>query len=332
METSSFDAGIPPRAHSFRERENACLRLFNAALRAGNTFWHICTPGNGQAIIFRCRDDYAFGMTAVATCAHDAGVTIITFELMSNHVHFIIRARSKEAALDFFRRFRKRLQRYFSDHGKIRDLTGFDCGEPVAIEDLDAVRNQIVYTNRNNYLVDPNQTPFSFPFGANACYFNPWAKNAAGKRLGELSKRAQAQILQTKKQGYPDHFQIYDGYIHPASFCDISFGEEMFRDARHYFYKLSRDIEAFKNLSEVLGDTVYYTDDELLGTVYALCHKNYSVDKPAMLPLVDKQDLARTLHFDYRADNKKIARLVNLSEAAVDALFPLSANSRRKNG
>ena len=263
-------------------------------------------------------------MVLSAICAYDAGVRIITFELMSNHVHFILICASKENASDFLELFRKRLTRYFQSIGKPRDLTNFKS-DPIAIKDLESLRNQIAYTNRNNYVIDPDQTPFSFPDGANAYFFNPFAKAQNGKRFGDLSDRAKIKLLHSKKIDYPDDYMVADDCIIPTSFCDITFGESVFRDARHYMYKITRDVESYKELSVMLGDLEFYTDDELNGIIYSISKKRFSQDKPSFLTSSQKNEIARELHYDYKADNAKISRLLHVPLAVLDSMFPMNA-------
>ena len=314
------------RPNSFNEKESACRAMFEATLASGQTFWHVCTPGTNQAIIFRSPEEYKFAMNAVATSAHDAEVRIITFEIMSNHVHFIILCRNKEAAKAFFELFKKRLIRYFRELREPRDFSLF-VADPIAIESLESLRNQIAYTNRNNYVIDPDQTPFSFPYGANAYYFNPFAKSMSGKKFGDMSDRAKMRLLHSKKIDYPESFIVLDGMILPMSFCDIYLGERFFRDARHYMHKITRDVESYKELAELLGDLEYYTDDELVGIVYSICRKNYGQERPSLLSVNQRNELARTLHYEYKADNAKISRLLQLPRRVVDAMFPMSSKS-----
>ena len=78
------------RERSFNDKEYRCKRVFEWAVRRYGGVWHLCTPGKKQSVIFR-GDDYVYGMTLVAMCAHDCpDVQIITFELMSNHVHLVV--------------------------------------------------------------------------------------------------------------------------------------------------------------------------------------------------------------------------------------------------
>ena len=312
---------FPPIGHSFIEKESRCKKIFERALRYFGPFYHLHSPEK-HPVIFRDPGDYAYAMTAVAMCVADCpGIRIITFELMSNHVHFVICGR-KEDVLAFFELFKKRLRKYFEMRRMAVDLSRF-VGDTVDIFTLDSLRNQIGYTNRNHYVVDDAYTPYSYPFSAGNCYFLPVNQKRADCYFKDLSVREKRSMLHSHQIDYPASYAIIDGYFSPASYCMIRFGENVFRDARHYFFKISRDIEGYKEIAEVLGESIFYTDDELNAVIYKICNKSYNGERATLLPQSDKIDLARKLHFDYNADNAKIARLIKLPISIVDALFPI---------
>ena len=308
--------------HTFFEKEDRCKRVFQMTLRQYKSIWHLCTPGEKQAKIFKKNEDYKFAMTLVAMCAYDCpGVQIITFELMSNHVHFVLCGTEVEV-LAFFDLFKRRLRLYLAKNRDRTNLTHFCCDNPIAITTLESLRNQIGYTNRNNFVVDPDQTPFTFPYGANSYFFHPLAKERPYSLYADLSILKKRAFVHSKAIDYPDSFQIVDGYFSPMNYCRIDIGEGVFRDARHYFHKLSKEIESYKEIAAVLGDAIYYTDDELGDVVYRICKEKYNGQRATLLGKNDKLDLARKLHFDYNADNAKIHRLTGLSPETLRALFP----------
>jgi REP element-mobilizing transposase RayT len=323
MAKDFFDAAfcaVRPTGHSFLEKESRCKQLFEQALRQFGPFFHLHTPEK-HPIIFHNPESYQAAMTIIAMCAHDCpDIKIITFELMSNHVHFIL-CGDEDACRQFFALFKQRWNRYLHFRKIVVDLSGF-IEKTVPILTLESLRNQIAYTNRNNYVVDPSHTPFSYPYGAGNCYFLPVNKNRMDTRFGSLTIRKKRSLLHSHQIDYPADFAIIDNYISPASCCAISFGEQIFRDARHYFFKVSRDIESDKEVAKALGETVYYTDDELNVILYKKCQNDYGGQRATLLSQNDKQDLARMLHFDYNADNEKIARLLKLPPSLVDSLFP----------
>lgn len=310
------------KEHSFFEKEERCRRVFEWTLHKYGGVWHLCTPGQKQSVIFNDPEDFVYAMTLVAMCAHDCpGIKIITFELMSNHVHFII-CGSKKEVLTFFDLFKKRLQRYLSSNGKTVDLSNFDCEEPHPIDNLESLRNQIAYTNRNNFVVDPDQLPFGYPYGANSYYFLPIAKERQHGRFGELSILKKRQFVHSKQIDYPDTFTIVDGYFSPMNYCRLDIGEGVFRDARHYFHKLSKGVESYRDIAVMLGDAVFYTDEELFDIIKQYCHEKHGGQRASLLGWNEKMELARMLHFDYNADNAKIARLIKLPVETLNELFP----------
>lgn len=262
-------------------------------------------------------------MNLVAVCAHSfPAVQIVTFEVMSNHLHLLACGHMDEITA-YFELLGKKLRLYFIRRGEKVDLKRFECANLIAAETLDSCRNQIVYINRNNYVVDPDQTPFSYPFGANSYYFTPANKQHSEGTFGQLNKLDRRQLLHAREIDYPETWIMQSGFISPVNYVRLDIGEGMFRDARHYFHKVSRDVESYREIAAQLGETIYYTDDELISVVFRICRQSYDIATPALLPASAKIDIARTLHFDYNADNGKIARLLKLERAAIDALFPL---------
>ena len=261
-------------------------------------------------------------MTLMAMCAFDGPtVQVITFIIMSNHIHVVL-CGSEEDVLAFFAMFKRRLQRYLAGKGQRTDLAHFTCERPISIETLESLRNQICYTNRNNFVVDPGQTPFSYPYGANGYYFLPIAKERRDACFGDLTLREKRRLIHARSVGYPDSYVITDGYLSPMNFCRLDVGEAVFRDARHYFNKLSKGIESYREIAAQLGDAIFYTDDELYDIVRQICRDKYAGQRPALLGKNEKMELARLLRYDYNADNAKIMRLLRIPMEVLNQLFP----------
>jgi hypothetical protein len=72
----------------------------------------------------------------------------------------------------------------------------------------------------------------------------------------------------------------------------------------------------------MLGDTIYYTDDELFDVVRRVCKNKYDGQRPTLLGKNEKVEMARMLHYDYNADNEQIRRMLNLSLSYLNQLFP----------
>ena len=170
------------RPPSFGERERQCEELF---LSRG-PFFHLCTPGDDTLILFESEEDFCFSMNLIALVAHlTPGVRIITFEVMGSHIHIVAEG-TTSSLKDGFGQIRKRLYRYYHSTGRVRNLDDFQANI-IPIGDLAFLRNSVAYVNRNGYLVHPEHTPFSYPWGANRFYFNPDAKRRNDRYYRDLT-------------------------------------------------------------------------------------------------------------------------------------------------
>lgn len=306
---------------SFQEKENACRLLFEETQARLGRFYHLYTPGDNQEVLFTCDADFRYGMNVIASAALDTpGVRIITFEWMHNHIHVVL-AGSQDAIRAFFELLRKRMRRHYALSGRTVSFERFEA-RLKEIEELESLRNVVAYCNRNNYVVDPEETPFSYPFGANGYYYNLRAKCAGTGRYGDLTIQQKRALFHSHSIDYPGDLPLVDGYISPAGYCDIRLGERIFRDARHYFQKISRDMEAYAAVAAGIGDALYYTDDELYAAACRICAKSFGATRPSQATWQEKVELARTLHFKYNASNKQLQRILRLDPGALNDMFP----------
>ena len=282
----------------FREQEIRCEMQFR---ELGNC-WHVYTPEQFP-IVFGTNDDFKAGMNLVAICAIAfPDVKILTFEIMSNHMHLCVSG-LEERVKAFAAMLTKFLERYLKGTSRPIDLSEWNR-IPRQISDLNDIRNVIAYINRNGYLVNPELRRFH---GISDEY---------------LSQKYLRKTFHSRLLDGCCGLATIDGYVSPVSFCDISVAERLFRDARHYFYKVSHDIESQQNIAAELGERIFYTDSELYAFVISKCKTEYNVDSPPLLSREAKVLLAKVLHYDYNADNQQIARILRLDLQVLDSLFP----------
>ncbi|MCR4860219.1 MAG: hypothetical protein K5910_06115 [Bacteroidales bacterium] len=281
-------------------------------------FWHLCTPGTEQENIFLTPDDFRFGVTSAALCLRQP-VRIYASAVMSNHLHDIVSGPFSDC-LDYFDRRKRKIKSYLHSQGRTVDLRYFSVS-PIPVNSLDSLRREIVYVNRNGYVVHPGHTPFSYPWSTGAYYFNPAAK-AGGIPYNELSYKEKRSLCQGRIVALPDSVRVKDGMIHMPSFISLETGERLFRDAHQYFNLLSRSSEAYGEVARRLGDSVYLTDDELFTAVCSICRKQYGLSRPTSLAPNDKISLAVEMKQRYNASNGQIRRMLRLENRIVQELFP----------
>ena len=296
---------------NFNESERLCQSLFDSY----EDIWHLWTPEN-HGLIFPDDDSFKTGMNIIGISSRlFPDIVIITFELMTNHLHGTMAGKEQRIKL-LFATIKSFLKRKLC-----ADLTNWDC-RLRKIESIKDARNVITYNNRNGFLINEDESPYSYPWGANRYFFNPEAKSRFYANCSTFGFDERRKACASHKADSIKDLKKLDGYVSPLSFCDIEAGEGLFRNASHYFYELSKNIESQKKIAEEIGERIFYTDNELFRVVVSLSNGKYNVDKPSLLPRDAKVEVAKTLHYDYNATNKQIIRMLNMDIYTVNALFP----------
>lgn len=295
---------------TFAESERLCRSAFDTC----GEVWHAYTSGKEIPIMFVSDDDMAFAMNVIALYAflYKDAVRIITFEVMNNHFHFVI-CGSENDIRDFFRSIVKKLKRTIPVAGNLKLKL-----KP--IKDLTGMRNNIVYTNRNGFVANPDHTPFSYPWGAGKYYYNNINITATFKEISYIQNR---KMYRGANADLPDDWLVIDGHIAPPSFCAIKLGMAMFRDAHHYFSMVSKNVEAYSEIATDLDDGKFLTDPELYFQLLRKVRNQYHVAGFGDLTKAQRLDVARTMHYDYRSSNGQIHRVLGFTLYEVDSLFPL---------
>jgi REP element-mobilizing transposase RayT len=261
-------------------------------------------------------------MNLVALCAAKFAdqLKILTFQIMSNHLHFVIECEEPVIG-EFFAFLKKRLQRYLANSGHLGSLSGF-IPNYFRINESRYLQNVIVYVNRNGYLVDRQSTPLTYEWGANRFFFNKFTHNELVVNVGQLSLEKRRAMFKSRNFEIPADYIVTQGYISPLSYCHITLAESFFKDANHYFHLSSRQIESYSSIAKELGDKVTYTDYEIYSAIMSLCIRRYEVKNPSLLDKDAKIEVAKIMHFDYNASNKQIKRVLRLDENVIESLFP----------
>jgi REP element-mobilizing transposase RayT len=303
-----------------------------AAFARSGPFWHLYTDGEKMEMYFTGPSDFLFGLALLGICtASFPHCRILTFALMSNHLHLIVVGQEKDVRA-FFALFKERLTRYLGGQHRFCRMQNFEAGL-FQIPDLRALRNEIIYVNRNGYVVSPDCTPFSYWWCAGMYFFNPMGWLLPSRTFASLTLRERRAMCHCRDAEFPPHYRVLANFcvgpgmaaepmLLPTSFCAIREAESYFRDAHQYFRRLSRDQEAFSEVARRLGDRIFLTDEELFGAVSALSAKEFGNSIPALLPASVKQEVARRMHYDYNASNKQIQRILKLPPVLVGEWFP----------
>lgn len=287
-------------------------------------FWHLCTSGKHQSSFFRDKEDYIYGMNLIAWAAseYQKDVKILTFQLMSNHFHFVI-ACEEQKIEEFFSFIYKKLHRYLAGEQRASELQRIDY-KAYKIDDIRYLRTVITYVNRNGYLASQNETPFTYEWGANTCFYNNLLYKIPTIPLSEMKLTQKREILKSRNFEINQQYKFIKeaGYIAPYSYCHIELAESFYRDAHDYYHLVSRQVETYSQIAKELGDTITYTDEELYSAVIGIIGKRYDIKNPVLLGSKEKIEMAKQMKYDYNANNRQIQRILKIDEKTLETLFP----------
>lgn len=287
-------------------------------------YWHISTPEN-HPIIFTSELDFKAGMSIFGIAAAlFPSIVILTFQLMTNHIHVCLYG-VKDDIVRFMSLLRHFLQRYFDATGRSIDLSGLENYQLRSLSSPDEIRNVITYDNRNGFLVNPDCTPFSYPWGANKFFFNPDVVKRYKSEAIPLTVREIRALTKSRRADKVTSLKTLDGYVCPLSFCDIKTAMSFYRNASNYFYECSRNIEAHRTIAADIGESVYFTDNELFLAINIQKNKLFGDTPMNLLNKDQKVSLAKKMHYDFNANKKQIARMLHLNLQVLDTLFPSPA-------
>ena len=302
---------------TFAEKERICEMDFAMSGR----FWHLFTDGSSMEDIFLSDEDMKIGMVALALgkCIYPE-VEIITFELMSNHIHLILRG-EREVCIKLFRYFRIKLARIFGRQGRCIDWREFKA-DIIEITELKALRNEIIYVNRNAFVAHPQFTPFSYMWGGGWAYFSPVIKMLPTVNMTDIGFNQARRITHSRNFEEFKTLKFIGDTVFIPSFCNIELGERMFTDARSYFLALTRNTEGMGLIAARLKDNIFLTDEELYAAAVRFADNKFECKGLRSLTPEQRIETAKEIHFKYNASNKQIRRILNLGSGLLSELFP----------
>jgi hypothetical protein len=153
-----------------------------------------------------------------------SGVDVVSYCIMSNHIH-ITAAGTENNIKKLFALFRRFLGNYLRSKGFCCDLSSFTPHYRM-IGTLQDLRNVISYTNRNGFVISPDDTPFSYRWGANSYFFNYAAKERYYESTSFLSRTKRRELIRSHDSDTIVKIKTVDDYACPMDFCAITFAEK----------------------------------------------------------------------------------------------------------
>lgn len=282
-------------------------------------FYFVTTDHLEESLWFRDDEDFKAGMNRVAVLSVTLHIPILSFILMSNHVHFVLQC-SYERALRFITLFKKAHSRYlWNKYGSNESLQGVKVDIQEVMLDDEHLEKVIAYTQMNSVAANICAFPIDYPWGSGGCFFK--GKPVKGTPVCEYKDRELIRLLHTKKK-LPGHLLVgEDGYILPESYVSVKFVEGLYQTPKRMQYFLQNSSKARKRLARAEEGLPAFRDQVLVAAIPDLCQSLFQCRSFAALKEPQLAELFRQLRFRFSADVNQIARTAGFSYEKVARLL-----------
>ncbi|MBR5075516.1 MAG: hypothetical protein IKX28_00690 [Bacteroidales bacterium] len=274
------------------------------------TFFLITTDHLETRLWFRDDEDFKTAMNYVAIVAYALGIDILAFILMSNHVHFILSCFEEEARrfiTEFKRLFSHYLSRKYQTREQLRE-NGVDI-QPLVLGD-ESLERAIAYVQMNCVAANVCINSADYPWGTGNCFFR--AAPDKGRRLGDISRRAQVRLLHSKQELPSGWVLGEEGYILPGSYVNIGFVESLFRSPKRMNFFLQNSSKAKQRLALREMDLPSFRDQIILPAISDLCQSLFHKREIKELDEEQLPALIAQIRRRFNADAKQIARVTGI--------------------
>ena len=317
-------------------------------------YYHLCTEGLSETVMFRDNEDYVTGINYLAVCQIALNQTalnqtalnqtapnqiapnqieIIAFCLMSNHLHIVAkgeRAILKKFIISFKRRYSMWLARKYNEH-KILHRTTFTIKE---IDSTEYLKQVIAYVLRNPIAAGINVSPFQYKWSSASCYFRQKdetfpQKNGTFRQKDIGGKKDQTGLTGNKiRRIFKTRTLIFDGIniiegemADLTSFVKFTEVEAIFKTSRVLMYFMSKDNDNEIELEMNTLKKVSYNDSTVINAIRQICEKKFQTSQINALGIHEKCSLVKYMKKNFNSSPKQIARILSLRLQTIAQIY-----------
>ena len=267
--------------------------------------FHLSLEGLEKAIICRDEVDYDILVKYVFLCALSKNVIIVTYVVVSNHLHVIMLAEDDIHAKDYGSEVRRRYAMWFSRKHHERILYHDNCVDVRLLDTYWYIRNAIAYVFRN--ALDNGESIDTYPWSGYRAVFCGGKSRVWTRPVSSLTKRERESLFHTNEDISSCTWQINEnGYLEPVSACDWQYAEAMFNNSQAFLLKIIGEVNVSQMQQELVdGPRVRMLDSEFFKMISSVSERWFS--KPvSQLSITEKM---RLIPYVSRTSNTSIPQL-----------------------
>ena len=280
----------------------------------------ITTAHLSEGLWFRDDEDFKVGMNFVAIQAWRSGVVILSFVLMSNHLHFVLIG-TEESVRDFICGLKGRYSLYLRKNYGYKE---FLRRNDVDIREIDfedeALERAIAYVQMNPVAANICLHPTQYRWGTGNAFFN--GERTDGVPVGKYSGRALEKLLHSNSTNLPTNYIIgANQYVLPESYVDVAGVEKLFRTPGRMNYFLTNSAKARRRLEKMDNNLPAFRDQVITNAIPDLLSNLFKKRSQTELNEKELIEFLRQLMFRFCADVHQISRITGLSYEEIARLL-----------
>lgn len=199
--------------------------------------FHVSLEGLKRAIICRDDEDYDVLTKYVFLCALSKNVRVVTYVVVSNHLHVIVLAENQAQAEAYGDEIRRRYAMWFSHRYHERRLYHDKCVDAQWIDTDWYLRNAIAYVFRN--ALDNGDSVEKYPWSGYRAPFCNGRCSVWTRPVSTLTKRETETLFHTNESISSTGWLINaDGQLEPVSTCDFDYVEKAFDGSQSFLLRM----------------------------------------------------------------------------------------------
>ena len=256
--------------------------------------FHMSLEGLKKAIICRDDEDYDVLIKYIFLCAISKNVRVITYVVVSNHLHVILLAENEAQAKAYGNEIRRRYAMWFSHKYHERRLYHKKCVDVQWIDTDWYLRNAIAYVFRN--ALDNGDSVESYPWSGYRALFCKGRCGVWARPVSSLTKREREAILHTNDSVAGTGWLINaEGQLEPVSTCDYGYVEAAFDGSQAFLLKMIGTVNmAEMNQRLVDGPRTRMLDEEFFKHVSSVSERWFGkaiaslsrIEKARLIPYI----------------------------------------------
>lgn len=285
-------------------------------------FYHVCTDGLEQVTLLKDEEDFKTAWNYLALSAWRAGVSVVAFILMSNHVHELLACREAEQADRTIKLYKKLISTFLKrKYGTSQILHRTeDC--IATIDTIQYLKNCIAYILRNAVCAKICPRPEDYRWSSYACIFSD-RKKTASRPVSGLTFTEKRRLLKTGMDISDCPLRIdEDGLITLDSFVRSDLVEKAYRHSgKSFLYYLGCCNDAKMEYELACQPLMHVSDQDMYETIRKHVANRFHGKELSELSSSEKCSILKSVFFSNRTSIPQLSRIMGLPRQLIQRIL-----------